>query len=251
MPAAASVLRNGHRPAAAGNPSGRGSPAAPHKSAGGNKPQSKRHMGNFARHDARDFNVDAVEFKDFKNPWTFYAFFSGNKLNIIEWFVAKNLLISDLICCVCDKVCRLSKRDRCVDGYTYRCASGKHEYSLRSGSIFQNFRFSMPDVISFMFNLLDGDTLRQNALKIGVNYRMAAPRWARIVREVMAQRVWNEYFCSGASTYKLSKFIQADESKFGRKIKYNTGCPRGMCVWIVGLFESDTGRLILLPVMNR
>ena len=210
-----------------------------------------KHFGNFSKHARRDSSQATIKFGDFRNPWTFYSFFSGSQLDILRWFQGINLLKSDLVCSVCDGVCRMSKRERNVDGYTYRCETGQHEFSVRSGSIFSNFHYSLGDVVMFILNLLQGDTLKQNAGKIGLNYKMAAPRWAKIIREVMAERVWNEYFATDTRVYKFSCYVQADESKFGRKVKHNTGSPRGRCVWLVGLFESDSGRLLLLPVVNR
>lgn len=208
-------------------------------------------LGNFYR--GRDGDVLSIDTAchEFSNPWLFHSFFNGAKLDIIKWFQAKKLLRTEMTCTKCGRPCILCKRERSLDGYSFRCDSGQHECSVRYGSFFNNFRFALGDVIMFLMNLLDGMTLKQNALKINLNYNQAAPRWAKLVRLVMAERVWAEYFTSDGTAYKLGDLVECDESKFGRKVKANSGCPRGRCVWLMGIVEKHSGRLLLLPIQNR
>ena len=212
---------------------------------------SVRWLGNYARHSQTTPDMATTTFKDFHNPWVVLNFFKEEKLSIVRWFQEKHLLAKQIACPTCGRPCTLNVRTRRVDGCTFRCDGGLHEYSVRVNSYFKNFRYSFADVLLFVFNLLDGLTLKQNALKIGLSYSNAAPRWAMLARLIMAERVWLEYFADNINTYTMSGFVQCDESRFGRKVKANTGCPRGRCVWMAGLIESETGRLLLLPVQNR
>ena len=50
---------------------------------------------------------------------------------------------------------------------------------------------------------------------------------------------------------KLRGDVEVDESCFGSRSKYNRGQQRGMKVWIVGLVERSSNRIILYPVDNR
>ena len=50
---------------------------------------------------------------------------------------------------------------------------------------------------------------------------------------------------------KLRGDVEVDESCFGSRSKYNRGQKRGMKVWIVGLVERSSNRIILYPVDNR
>lgn len=45
--------------------------------------------------------------------------------------------------------------------------------------------------------------------------------------------------------------IEIDEAKFGRKRKNQMGAEYGMNVWVVGLVERATNRIIMYPVMQR
>lgn len=50
---------------------------------------------------------------------------------------------------------------------------------------------------------------------------------------------------------KFSGTIQIDESLFGRRCKYHRGKDQGAKVWIFGMIEVDSNKLILYPVDNR
>ena len=51
---------------------------------------------------------------------------------------------------------------------------------------------------------------------------------------------------------KFTGVVEIDESMFGRPVKYHKGNPNvGLKVWIVGLVERSSGRLLLLPVDDR
>ena len=208
-------------------------------------------LGNFSRQSQRQFCMSETNFRDFHNPWILQNFFGEDKQNVVEWFQKNNLLSREYLCTKCNSLCDLHKRKRSLDGCTFRCDNGMHEYSVRAHSFFKNFRYSLADIVLFIINLLDGFTLVQNARKIGMSYSNAAPRWAKLVRLIMAERIWQEYFCNNSDAYKMKDFVQCDESRFGRKVKANSGCPHGRCVWLAGLIETETGRLLLLPVKNR
>ncbi|XP_070203316.1 uncharacterized protein [Littorina saxatilis] len=50
---------------------------------------------------------------------------------------------------------------------------------------------------------------------------------------------------------KFQGEIEIDESSFGRRVKQHRGRPLGMTVWVLGLDERATNRLILYPVEDR
>ena len=45
--------------------------------------------------------------------------------------------------------------------------------------------------------------------------------------------------------------IEIDENVFGRRRKYEKGEIKGMAVWIVGLIERGTNKMIMYPVEDR
>ena len=70
--------------------------------------------------------------------------------------------------------------------------------------------------------------------------------WASYIREIFCQYVFD--------TYNMMNFegeVEIDKSLFGRKVKYNKGQPRGHRIWIFGIVERASNKIILYPVDNR
>ena len=107
---------------------------------------------------------------------------------------------------------------------------------------------AIPDVLTFIMNLLDGHLLIRSAQKTAIAYATACT-WAQYVRDIFIQWVWEEII---HPDYQLSGVVEIDERLFGRRIKYHKGNPRSSAkVWIVGLVERASGRTILYPVASR
>ena len=70
-----------------------------------------------------------------------------------------------------------------------------------------------------------------------------------MIRDIFAEYVWRFVI---QDEMKLRGDVEIDESMFGRKCKYHRGNPHVGCkVWVVGLVERGSGRMILYPVENR
>ena len=98
----------------------------------------------------------------------------------------------------------------------------------------------------FIKYYLEGHTLHQCALSTGMDYKHTAVNWASYIRELFCQFVFD--------TYNMMNFegeVEIDESLFGRKVKYNKGQPRGHRIWIFGIVERASNKIILYPVDNR
>ena len=62
--------------------------------------------------------------------------------------------------------------------------------------------------------------------------------------------IFSQYVFDIYKTLKFTGEVEIDESLFGLKIKYNKGQPRGKRIWIFGLIERETNRIILYFVDN-
>ena len=67
------------------------------------------------------------------------------------------------------------------------------------------------------------------------------------IRDVMVEKM-HEILCSG---FQLSGHIEIDESLFGRAAKYNKGTREVKQVWVFGMNEKSSGKIIALPVLDR
>ena len=79
-----------------------------------------------------------------------------------------------------------------------------------------------------------------------MSYGSTAVDWGSFCRDLFI-----EYFVQNINPVKLSGVVETDKSLFGRRTKYHRGMSRGHKVWIFGLVERDSNRLLLFPVDNR
>ncbi|CAG2245829.1 unnamed protein product [Mytilus edulis] len=79
-----------------------------------------------------------------------------------------------------------------------------------------------------------------------MEYRHTSVNWARCVRELFREHVHTEY-----QNLVFEGNVEKDESLFGRKITYNRGKPTGTRIWIFGMVEASSKRIIMYPVDKR
>ena len=79
-----------------------------------------------------------------------------------------------------------------------------------------------------------------------MEYYHTSVNWASYVREIFCEFVF--------STYKDIVFdgdVEIDESLFGRKVKYNRGNPTGTRIWIFGIVERSSNKIIMYLYLLR
>lgn len=192
-------------------------------------------------------DITQIEIEDFQNPWTFHTLFMSPDEDLFRWLREKGLLASEIKCTKCDRVCKLYRRSRAQDKFTFRCT--KHsgvELGMRKFSFFEGSPYNKRDLMIFIKEYLEGHSLRQCAFSTGMDYKRTAVDWASYVREMFCQYTFD--------MYNMTQFdgdVEIDESLFGRKIKYNRGEPKGHRIWIFGIVERASNKLILYPVDKR
>ena len=211
------------------------------------KEYSKRGWSNETVHDEEFSDVNVSQWS---NTFMFYSLLMAPIRILVLWLIRNHLLASQVLCGKCGNACKLTERDEAPDGYSYRCRKLGHDYErkVRDRSFFQSFKIPLPDVLNFIKMYLDGVSLNKCAKLTNVDYGDTAVRWGKIIRslfmEWVLQHVMNEEM-------KFSGEVEVDESLFGRKCKYHRGANQGIKVWVVGLIERGSNRLILYPVENR
>ena len=78
---------------------------------------------------------------------------------------------------------------------------------------------------------------------MGILYGYTAVDWGSFVREIFA-----DYFVREVQNIRV---VEIDESKFRRRTKCHRRAAIGINMWVVGLVESHTNRVILYPVETR
>ena len=176
--------------------------------------------GAFVR---RKTNLSEISFTDFQNPWTFSYLFLSSQKDILDWLMEHKLLANELKCLHCENDCKISRRSRNIDGYSWRCTSNRnHEFTLRKFSFFEGSKFPIQDIMQFLLSFLERNTLLRSAIKSGMDYKKTSVDWASYCREILKHFVFTQYL-DEENPLRLSGQIEIDESLFGRRFKYNKG----------------------------
>ncbi len=209
--------------------------------------QVRRKGGSFR---TRERNIANINTANMHNPWNFFHLFMQDDDVVQSWMREQNLLATHIRCSICNDgtVCSLRKRSKATDGVSFRCpVNPSHEYSMRKFTWFEKSQLRIQDIMLFNQKYLEGCTLKQCSLDSGIAYKSTAVDWASFVREL-----FKENFARNIKELQLSGEIELDESLFGRKVKYHRGNPTvGTKVWVFGMVERATNRIILYPVDTR
>ena len=197
-------------------------------------------------------DISEITFSDFTNPLTFSNLQQHEGL--IKWLQDNGLLLTEMNCPNdnCNGICKTAVRNKVPEGYTLRCRSDKnHEYSIKTWSIFFGSHLLIQDRLIFLRTFLINVSLYMGASESGVNYKKTAPTCAKKMRQLFKHYVLRT-IPNDDNPEQFGGIVEIDESVFGRKIKNNKGNPRtGRKIWIVGIMERDSKKLILYPVKNR
>ena len=165
---------------------------------------------------------------------------------VFQWLGNQGLLAMEVTCLTCGTAAKLRSCDRSSDGYSFRCKGSKHEYGMRKYSFFEGSAYNIRDLMIFLKQYLEGDSLHQCALATGMDYRHTPVDRASFIKELFCQYVYDKY-----NMTMFEGDVEIDESLFGGKIKYHKGEPKGHRIWIFGLIEGSSNTLIIYPANKR
>ena len=136
----------------------------------------------------------------------------------------------------------ITARESNIDGFAFRFKKG-HEQSIRKYSFFQGSHYMMQDILVFVVEFLKQRSLKRCAEAAGIDYKKSS---ANFIRDLFKQYVFEHY-----STIKLAGEVEVDKSLFGRKVKYHQGEKVGKDVWVMGLVERASNKILIFPVEDR
>ena len=169
-----------------------------------------------------------MSFDDLVNPFNFYPLMISTIF--ITWLRKNKLLMSTYRCEECNVDYKAYNRVRNKDGESFRCSKHKNkEVSIRKFSFFEHAKYTFQEMMTFTVEYILGSNMKKAALKAGITYGHTSCEYAKKIREVFMQYVWNTL-----RNTKVKGTIEIDESQFGRKRKYNKGQKKGYKVWIFG-----------------
>ena len=139
----------------------------------------------------------------------------------------------------------ITAREGNIDGFAFCCKKGD-EQSIRKYSFFQGSHYMMQDILVFVVEFLKQQSLKRCAEVAGIDYKKSSIDWANFIRDLFKQYVFKHY-----STIKLAGEVEVDKSLFGRKVKYHRGEKVGKDVWVMGLVERASNKILVFPVEDR
>ena len=131
---------------------------------------------------ARD-DIPDMYLSDISNPFNRFSLLLSDNAIVIQWLQKVGLLASNVKCDRCDVDCRLSVRERAIDGFVWRCPA-RHEISVRRHSFFRPVTSSHPDVINFLISYAEGQSLWNCAQAAGIGYGSTAVDWGSFCRDL-------------------------------------------------------------------
>ena len=210
-------------------------------------PREKRKISEVSPFLLRKNNIKDIKLSDLENPHNLYYLLSSPDSELIIWLQENHLLAQNFDCLRCGEKMTLSSRPKNNPPYAWRCRKA-HEISASHFSIFANSHHPIQDTIVFFTTLLNKNSLRLASTFSGFHYNSTAVRFGSLFRNLFKEWVLSNIL---EPPMIFTNRVEIDESLFGRKTKYHRGAKRGTNVWIFGIVECDTNRLILYPVENR
>lgn len=159
---------------------------------------------------------------------------------------SQQLIATTCACSVCGNVMTTQANKNRLNGFILRCRCSNN-VSVRINSFFSKSHFLQADIMVFINSYVAQElSLIDCANLTGMNYSSTAIDWGSYRREI-----FKEYFHRDVSNMVFKGEVEVDEAMFGRRRKHHRGEVKGMRVWVVGLVERSSDRLILYPVENR
>ncbi len=83
--------------------------------------------------------------------------FSKDKASILKWLMSKGLLHENVKCRTCGSEMKLFEYRPSPDGFNWRCRTGScnEKRSVRSDSLFENWKLSLPQATYLLFSMLE------------------------------------------------------------------------------------------------
>jgi len=97
----------------------------------------------------------------------------------------EGLLADKAICDRCQTDCRLSMRERTIDGIVWQCSS-RHEITVRR-QFFANSHLHIHDVMNFLMTYAEGQSLYRCSQIAGVGYGSTEVDWASFCRDLFTE----------------------------------------------------------------
>ena len=180
--------------------------------------------------------------------FTFFRSLQDN-VSTIRWLRQRNLLRKAKYCNACRLWCSQIRMQTSTDGYMFRCSHCRKKTSIRDASFFSGSHLPLR-VIATVFYFFTLDVGMQTILNMlpGKISRPSLVDWLNFCRDICSFHMLRHPVRLGGP----GEIVEIDESKWGKKRKYNRGAVRNEGgPWIFGMVERNRGKVLIWSVDYR
>lgn len=175
-------------------------------------------------------------------------------LTTINWFRNNRLIVVQPRCRICTSEMILTKKERVINKYIWRCRIRKQsdshdiERGMLVGSRFEDSKIPLKNILLIIYEWSFSTTIKNVAEKVG-NDRKSVSRIYKKLRGLCKNFYEQNHLILGGQNL----VVQIDESKFV-KLKNNRGEPRGNVLkkfWVFGIYCVTSKKVFIKLVSNR
>ncbi|KCZ79966.1 hypothetical protein H312_02635, partial [Anncaliia algerae PRA339] len=145
-----------------------------------------------------------------------------NDKELIEYLMIKNMIKKEMYCIYCNNPLKLTKLDKCIDKFSWRCMTRtcikyKIYYSIRKNSFFENIKLTLKQILSILLKY----SCKIQRFQIILSMDNSPKTIARIISKLVSIMPATDF-----SSNKLGGpglIVQIDETMLNYKCKSHRG----------------------------
>ena len=172
-----------------------------------------------------------------------------DNVSTIRWMRGQGLLRKAKYCNACRMWCSQIRMPVKTDGYMFRCSHCRKKTSIREDSFFAKSHLSLRVIMAVIFFFVrDVPAVTIQAMLPGRISEPALVDWLNFCRDIWSFYMLQHPIQLGGA----AEIVEIDESKWGKKRKYNRGAVRNEGgPWIFGMIERNRSRVLIWSVPDR
>ncbi|XP_048246146.1 uncharacterized protein LOC125377279 [Haliotis rufescens] len=165
-----------------------------------------------------------------------------------DFMKENNLIASTMNCDKCNMSMSWQKdKKNKSDGHVWRCTKCRKCKSVRFGSFWEGQKASLGTLLMILY-LFCNDVPGHITVKMLSVCENTVYSWYNLYRDLMSRSLLDDPVVLGG----VGHVVEMDESKWGRKRKYNMGSSQGIRnFWIFGLIDRQSKKVLLFNVHDR
>ncbi|KAK3932709.1 putative transposase-like protein [Frankliniella fusca] len=169
----------------------------------------------------------------------------GSDLEYLKWLHEAGVLTSEYICPNCVRPMVLGAKNRCQDGFVWRCNRCNTTRSVRVGSWFAESKISLRKIMLITYMRVYKFSQEHIMREADISNKIVVD-WFSFCREVCVEIMLKQHEPIGGP----EKIVEIDETLCNKR-KYNKGKKKVCQQWVFGGVEQGSNKCFLVKVDKR